>query len=756
MLLIDPPGAATHVPNVGLGYICGALRRHGLQARVVDLNLRRDDPQRYLALSRECALVGISVKANVYRQALEIAARIKAASPGIPIVLGGPHINIVGERVMAENPSIDYCIRGEGEESLPALFRALNRADKSHIEGLLWRKDGLVSANACGFCENLDDLEFPEYSDFDSFEIISQGFSEHSDMLAYPLITSRGCPYRCIYCSVGMVMGRRFRARSPQNCLAELQQARERFGIKTFMVLDDTFTQDIDRASELCRLLIDESPPFTWMCPNGVRADHFPQELASLMRQAGCRLVTFGVESSDPEVLAGVKKGVKIETIEEAVGIAKAEGFDVNCFFIVGLPGATIETDYASLNWVLRQGVRASFWMLVPYEGTALWNLKTGRMLDDYTRGSTFGPDAHVVYETDDYPAEDRREFFCVGNYLAPGGRWIPQESFPGGRLKFYAYVLKKSFMRAPRLGLKVAAEVLAETLRALPRQVFTGLGILEKPRRISATALSRLIKNAAWRLSPSLCGSILDRIRSQGPKTIGDAVLIVTGAGKGIGRAVALAAAGQGAQVVAVARTQSDLDSLAAEAGAGILAVKADVSDPRETARIVSLALEKCSRVDILVNNAGVGYFDALEKMAPEEVDAMIDTNFKGAVHMARAVAGPMARRGSGSIINVSSILGLNAGPGESVYAATKFGLIGFTTALAKELKPSGVTVSAICPGAVDTGFADNRNAAVKADALTAGEAAAEVLGCAALGSRIVKLTKNSGQLARQVVNRF
>jgi radical SAM superfamily enzyme YgiQ (UPF0313 family) len=483
ILLIDPAGAATHVPNVGLGYICGSLGRHKLKVRVVDLNLRRDDPQRYVTLSRRSALVGISVKANVYRQALEIAALVKAASPGVPVVLGGPHISVVGERVMAENHLIDYCIRGEGEESLPALFAALNHNNKSHIRGLIWRDGGVVKTNACGYHENLDDLEYPEYSDFDSFEIIARGFSDGS-RLTYPLITSRGCPYGCIYCSVGLVMGRRFRARSPQNCLAELQKARERFGITSYMVLDDTFSQDIGRASEFCCLLSDERLPFTWMCPNGVRADHFPRELARLMRRAGCRLVTFGVESSDPKVLAEVKKGVKIEAIEEAVGIAKAEGFEVNCFFIVGLPGATIETDYESLNWVSRHGVRASFWMLVPYEGTALWDMKSGRMLDDYTRGSTFGPDAHVVYETDDYPAEERREFFCVGNFLSPGGRWIPRESFPGGRLKFSVYVLKKSFARSPGLGLRVLAGVLADTAHALRRQIKTGLGFQEKRTR--------------------------------------------------------------------------------------------------------------------------------------------------------------------------------------------------------------------------------------------------------------------------------
>jgi 3-oxoacyl-[acyl-carrier protein] reductase len=268
--------------------------------------------------------------------------------------------------------------------------------------------------------------------------------------------------------------------------------------------------------------------------------------------------------------------------------------------------------------------------------------------------------------------------------------------------------------------------------------------------------AVSRVFKNAAWKLAPGLCGRFVDRVRGPGPTQVKDSVIIVTGAGKGIGRAIALGAAERGAQIIAVARTQADLDSLKAEAGSGILTVRADVSRQRETARVAMLALEKCSRVDILVNNAGVGYFDLLEKMPPEEIDTMIDTNFRGAIHMAREMAGPMTDRGCGVIINVSSVLGFNAGLGESVYAATKFGLIGFTTALAKELKLSGITVSAVCPGAVDTSFADNRNAAVTADSLTPRETAAEVLDCVALGPRIISVTKNAGRIVREVGNRF
>jgi 3-oxoacyl-[acyl-carrier protein] reductase len=268
--------------------------------------------------------------------------------------------------------------------------------------------------------------------------------------------------------------------------------------------------------------------------------------------------------------------------------------------------------------------------------------------------------------------------------------------------------------------------------------------------------AFARICRNAAWKLVPGLTGRIVDRIRGPGPTKIRGSVIIVTGAGKGIGRAVALAAARAGARIIAVARTQTDLDSLAAGAGRRIVAVKADVSDRRDAACVVEFALEKCARVDILVNNAGVGYFDALEKLPPGGIDAMIDTNFRGAIYMARSVAGPMVRRGRGTVINVSSVLGFNAGPGESVYAATKFGLIGFTTALAKELKPSGVTVSAVCPGAVDTGFAGNRNTAVGSDALTPCEIAAEVLECVALGPRIIRVTKNAGRIAREVVNRF
>lgn len=266
-----------------------------------------------------------------------------------------------------------------------------------------------------------------------------------------------------------------------------------------------------------------------------------------------------------------------------------------------------------------------------------------------------------------------------------------------------------------------------------------------------------RFCKNAAGRLAPGLYGKAVDHLaRGTGPVKVGDSVVIVTGAGKGIGRAVALAAAVAGARVVAVARTQADLDSLAAEAGAGILVIKADVSDRHATARIAALAFEKFARVDILVNNAGVGFFGKLEKLQPEEIDAMIDTNLRGIVHMSKAVVGSMAGRGCGAIINVSSVVGLNAGPGESVYAATKFGVVGFTTALAKELKPSGVTVSAVCPGAVDTGFADSRNAALKAATLTPAETAAVILDCVTLGPRIVRVVKRAGRISKEVVSRL
>ena len=183
--------------------------------------------------------------------------------------------------------------------------------------------------------------------------------------------------------------------------------------------------------------------------------------------------------------------------------------------------------------------------------------------------------------------------------------------------------------------------------------------------------------------------------------------VAVVTGAGRGIGRAVALAYARMGADVACVSRTEENSAKAAAEVealGRRAWAVAVDVSDTAAVDAAAGKILDDAGRVDILVNNAGVTRDNLLMRMSEEEWDTVINTNLKGAFNFTKALTRPFIKQRSGRIINIASVIGLIGNAGQSNYAASKAALIGFTKSVAKELAPRGITANAIAPGFIET----------------------------------------------------
>jgi 3-oxoacyl-[acyl-carrier protein] reductase len=181
----------------------------------------------------------------------------------------------------------------------------------------------------------------------------------------------------------------------------------------------------------------------------------------------------------------------------------------------------------------------------------------------------------------------------------------------------------------------------------------------------------------------------------------------VVTGAGRGIGRAVALAYARMGADVACVSRTEENSAKAAAEVealGRRAWAVAVDVSDTAAVDAAAGKILDDAGRVDILVNNAGVTRDNLLMRMSEEEWDTVINTNLKGAFNFTKALTRPFIKQRSGRIINIASVIGLIGNAGQSNYAASKAALIGFTKSVAKELAPRGITANAIAPGFIET----------------------------------------------------
>ena len=198
--------------------------------------------------------------------------------------------------------------------------------------------------------------------------------------------------------------------------------------------------------------------------------------------------------------------------------------------------------------------------------------------------------------------------------------------------------------------------------------------------------------------------------------------IAVVTGAGRGIGRAIALKFAAEGADIVCLSRTQENSDKVAAEVralGRKAWAFAVDVSDSAAVNVASEKILAECSRVDILVNNAGVTRDGLLMRMSDADWDAVLDTNLKGAFLLTKAFFRVFAKQRAGRIINISSVIGLIGNPGQANYAASKAGLIGFTQSIARELGSRGVTVNAIAPGFIETDMTSKLNEEYRANIL-------------------------------------
>ena len=198
--------------------------------------------------------------------------------------------------------------------------------------------------------------------------------------------------------------------------------------------------------------------------------------------------------------------------------------------------------------------------------------------------------------------------------------------------------------------------------------------------------------------------------------------IAVVTGAGRGIGRAIALKFANEGADVVVVSRTAENSEKVAAEIralGRKAWALAVDVSNSEAVTAAADKIIADCGKVDILVNNAGVTRDGLLMRMSDADWDTVLDTNLKGAFHFTRAFFRSFAKQRAGRILNISSVIGLIGNGGQSNYAASKAGLIGFTQSCAKELAGRGVTVNAIAPGFIETDMTAELSAELKANIL-------------------------------------
>ncbi|HBT82653.1 MAG: B12-binding domain-containing radical SAM protein [Desulfuromonadales bacterium GWD2_61_12] len=365
---------ANIMPPLGLASIAAWLeQKRGLKAEIIDCYADPSNADR-LIVERLHTLrpgyIGFSCTTSSFLDGVRLAALAKSELPGIRAVFGGAHVSALKEQVLERFPAVDYVVVGEGEETLAELMLAKGAA----VPGLVLRAaDGTVrfTGHRAGALE-LDSLPFPAYEKLAGYPQAYQ-----LPLFNYPkapntsCISSRGCPYACSYCDRS-VFRRTFRWNSAGYLYAHLKYLRERFGIRHINFYDDQFTFQRKRVEEFCRLMIEQPLGMTFNC--AVRAEHVDLELLQLMKAAGCWMVSLGIETGDPELLAKHRQNPDLDMLADKIRLIKRAGIRTKGLLMMGLPGESEESIKRSMEYVFSLPIDDfNLAKFTPFPGTPIY-----------------------------------------------------------------------------------------------------------------------------------------------------------------------------------------------------------------------------------------------------------------------------------------------------------------------------------------------------------------------------------------------
>jgi anaerobic magnesium-protoporphyrin IX monomethyl ester cyclase len=386
ILLMNPPGGyyasrwdESALPSLGLGYLAAYLERNGVQCEILDahiLRLKQPDVRSYLRESRP-DIVGVTFTTENRFTAFDTIRNVRSTLPDALVIAGGPHVSSAAEDTLTHIPELDLVVRGEGEETLLQLARHLEGGSDPHdLPGISWRGDGgIISNPSAPFIPDLDALPFPARRlmpmDRYAYQADVPGIGK---MKALNIMASRGCPFDCSFCASANMWGRRFRARTPENVLAEVDELVNRWGAKALWIFDDTFTVDRKRTVAICEGLIERFPGLKWFCE--IRVDTVDHELLALMQEAGCYCVAFGVESGSQRIIdESIGKRIKIEQVQQVVGWCRDLRLQYNPFMILSHPDETEQDARETMRFIREwnsEGNPVSLAIMHVYPGTRI------------------------------------------------------------------------------------------------------------------------------------------------------------------------------------------------------------------------------------------------------------------------------------------------------------------------------------------------------------------------------------------------
>jgi anaerobic magnesium-protoporphyrin IX monomethyl ester cyclase len=371
-------------PPLGVTYVAAAFEAAGAEVRIFDYIVSRYTPEK---LRQEIDAFGpdllgaTSVTLN-FPGAAEIVCEAKRHCPSLVTLMGGPHVSFSAERTLTDYRGIDLIVAGEGERTIAELMAAGFDPEKwGKIPGLVFRRDGkIVDAGPRPFIEDLDTLPLPARHLLPLSRYQALGYS-------ISIITSRGCPYSCIFCQGRRMVGNRVRLRKASLVVDEIEEILS-YGIDRINVADDLFVSSRGKVREVCDEILRRGLRFGWSA--FARVNTVDLETLKLMRKAGCDSISFGVETGNPGMLKLIRKGITLDQVRHAVSLCKEAGILAHTSFIVGLPGETQETLKETGEFAASLGSLYGYHFLAPFPGTTVreevekYDLEI--LTDDWTR----------------------------------------------------------------------------------------------------------------------------------------------------------------------------------------------------------------------------------------------------------------------------------------------------------------------------------------------------------------------------------
>ena len=323
-----------------------------------------------IVLGHDPDLVGFSATTSSFLDGYDLSAALKKARPGLKTVFGGVHASALGAALMEDFEEIDFICPGEGEATLSELA---DGRDPAAIDGLIWRDGDRIAVNPDRApVADLDELPFPDYEGL-------RGFPHGYELPLFSsihrpgatMVTSRGCPYQCSYCDRS-VFRWSYRYHSAEYVYGHMKHLRERFGVRHINIYDDLFTAHRGRIERLCGLLTERPLGLRFNC--AVRVGHTDDDLLRRLREAGCLMVSLGIESADPVLLERHKSGVNLEAVTETVTRIQAAGLRAKGLFMMGLPGETEQSVRLTSDFILSLGLDdMNLSKFTPFPGAPLW-----------------------------------------------------------------------------------------------------------------------------------------------------------------------------------------------------------------------------------------------------------------------------------------------------------------------------------------------------------------------------------------------